>query len=117
MTLHLIPLKRPRNVTETRLRLGAVVLKTCDPDAKHGSFWTYPDTGRLAAASVCHRLERLGLLETVDGLFPGLGQTYRLKPVQAFTRGEGRKPPRRRQAAGADRSRPTPQPADAHTPP
>ena len=79
MTLRLYPPKKRRNVTETLLRLGAVVLKTASPDAKHGAFWTYPDTGKLASAHVCHRLERLGLLETQDGLFPGLGgQTYRL---------------------------------------
>lgn len=73
--------KRPRNITEKRLRAGWVVLKTSSPDAKHGAFWTYPDTGRLAAANVCQRLERLGLLESDDALFPGHGgQTYRLKP-------------------------------------
>ena len=83
MTLRLTPPAKRRNVTETRLRLGAVVLKTSSPDAKHGAFWTYPDTGKLAAAHVCHRLERLGLLVTTDGLFPGLGQTYRLKPPPA----------------------------------
>lgn len=73
--------KRIRNVTEKRLRAGAVVLKTSSPDAKHGAFWTYPDTGHLAAANVCHRLERLGLLESDDALFPGEGgQTYRYAP-------------------------------------
>ena len=72
---------RPRNVTERRLRRGAVVMKTASVDARHGAFWTYPETGRLAAASVCARLERIGLLETRDGLFPDCGgQTYRLKP-------------------------------------
>ena len=92
MTLRFVPLKKRRNVTEARLRAGAVVLKTSSPDAKHGAFWTYPDTGRLAAATVCHRLERLGLLESEDGLFEGLGgQTYRLKPGEAL--------PRRRKAA------------------
>ena len=94
MTLHLVPVRKRRNVTETRLRLGAVVLKTASPDAKHGAFWTYPDTGKLADANVCARLERMGLLESEDGLLPGGGQTYRLKPV----------PPeaRRRRARKAD---------------
>ena len=91
MTLRFLPPKKRRNVTDARLRAGAVVLKTSSPDAKHGAFWTYPDTGKLAAANVCHRLERIGLLESDDGLLPGGGQTYRLKPVSA--------PPRRRRKA------------------
>lgn len=76
--------KRNRHVTERRLRAGAVVLKTASEDAKHGAYWTYPDTGKLASANVCTRLERLGLLETQDGLFPGMGgQTYRYTPKEA----------------------------------
>ena len=71
-------MKRARKLTEKRLRAGAVVLKTSSTEAKHGAFWTYPDTGELAAASVCHRLERLGLLVSLDALIPGEGgQTYR----------------------------------------
>jgi len=77
---------RLRDATEKRLRAGAIVLKTISPDAKHGAFWTYPDTGRLASANVCHRLERAGILESQDGLFPDCGQTYRLKPVDAAPR-------------------------------
>lgn len=73
--------KRLRHATEKRLRAGAVVLKTNSPDAKHGAFWTYPDTGTLASAHVCHRLERIGLLESFDGLLEGCGQTFRYKPV------------------------------------
>jgi len=73
--------KRLRNVTEKRLRGGACVLKTLSHEARHGAYWTYPDTGKLAAASVCDRLERLGLLVSHDGLFPGVGgQTYRYAP-------------------------------------
>jgi hypothetical protein len=84
---------KDRNVTERRLRAGAVVLKTSDAEAKHGAFWTYPDTGRLASANVCHRLERLGLLESHDGLFEGLGgQTYRMISAP---------PPARRRKAAA----------------
>jgi hypothetical protein len=72
---------RLRRLTERRLRQGAVVLKTHSPDAKHGAFWTYPDTGKLACANVCHRLERLGLLVSEDALIPGAGgQTYRYAP-------------------------------------
>jgi len=76
-----------RNVTERRLLAGEVVMKTMSPEAKHGAFWTYVETGHLAAAKVCHRFERLGLLETRDALFPGCsGQTYRLKPGPTPTR-------------------------------
>jgi hypothetical protein len=79
MTLRLTRPRKRRNVTETRLRLGSAVLKTASEDAKHGAFWTWLDTGNLAAASVCHRLERRGLLQSADALFPDLGgQTYRL---------------------------------------
>jgi hypothetical protein len=74
--------KRVRNVTEKRLKAGAVVLKTASVDARHGAFWTYPDTGKLASANVCAKLERLGLLVTADALFPGeSGQTYRFAPI------------------------------------
>lgn len=74
-------MKKERNVTLKRLRAGAVVLKTSSAEARHGAFWTYPDTGHLAASSVCVRLERLGLLVSEDGLLPGEGgQTYRYAP-------------------------------------
>jgi len=74
--------KRTRNVTLKRLRGGAVVLKTASAEARHGAFWTYPDTGHLAAANVCMKLERLGLLVSEDGLIPGCGgQTYRYAPA------------------------------------
>jgi hypothetical protein len=73
--------KRHRHITEKRLRAGAVVMKTSSDKARHGAYWTYPDTGRAASAHVCARWERLGLLTTGDALFPGLGgQTYRLAP-------------------------------------
>jgi hypothetical protein len=74
--------KRERNVTAKRLKAGAVVLKTASAEARHGAFWTYPETGKLAAANVCAKLERLGLLVTSDSLFPGeSGQTYRYAPT------------------------------------
>jgi hypothetical protein len=93
MTIRLYPPKKRRNLTETRLRNGAVVLKTASEDAKHGAFWTWVETGALAAANVCHRLERSGLLEGEDALFPGAGgQTYRLKPVPVEARRRRRKP-------------------------
>jgi hypothetical protein len=71
-------MSRQRSATLRRLRAGAVVMKTASVDAKHGAFWTYLDTGKLAAANVCDHLERCGLLESHDHL-PGLpgGQTYR----------------------------------------
>lgn len=69
---------QPRTKTERRLRAGAAVLKTASLEARHGAFWTWLDTGHLAAANVCHRLERLGLIVADDALFPGMGgQTYR----------------------------------------
>jgi hypothetical protein len=74
--------KRQRKVTLKRLRAGATVLKTASPDARHGAFWTYVDTGHLAAANVCSHLERCGLLVARDSLFPGeSGQTYHYAPV------------------------------------
>jgi len=70
-----------RTATYRRLKAGAVVLKTTSHEAKHGAFWTYPDSGRLANANVCHRLERLGLLVSRDALIPDCGgQTYRYEP-------------------------------------
>jgi hypothetical protein len=76
--------RRPRNVTLKRLREGAAVLKTASAEARHGAFWTYPDTGQLAASTVCRRLERLGLLVSDDALLPGEGgQTYRYAPQDA----------------------------------
>jgi hypothetical protein len=72
---------KPRKLTEKRLRSGAILLKTSSADAKHGAFWTYVDSGKLAAAGVCHRLERQGMLISDDGLIAGAGgQTYRLRP-------------------------------------
>jgi hypothetical protein len=74
-------MKRERNVTLKRLRAGAIVLKTASAEARHGAFWTYPETGKLAAANVCAKLERSGLLVTRDSLFPGeSGQTYQYAP-------------------------------------
>jgi hypothetical protein len=74
--------KRDRSATFRRLKAGAVVLKTASVEARHGAFWTYPETGKLAAANVCAKLERMGLLVTSDGLFTGeSGQTYRYAPT------------------------------------
>jgi hypothetical protein len=73
--------KRERNMTLKRLRAGAVVLKTASAEARHGAFWTYPDTGKGAPSQVCAHLEKIGLLVTADSLFHGeSGQTYRYAP-------------------------------------
>jgi hypothetical protein len=70
-----------RILTLERLRRGEVVLKTASLEARHGAFWTWADSGHLAAASVCRRLERLGLLKSADALIPGEGgQTYTYAP-------------------------------------
>jgi hypothetical protein len=85
--------KRQRNLTLKRLRAGAAVLKTASPDARHGAYWTYLD-GKLAAASVCAHLERLGLLVTSDSLFAGeSGQTYRYAPPPKPPRKAARRAP------------------------
>jgi hypothetical protein len=69
-----------------------VVLKTLSENARHGAYWTWADTGHLASASVCRRLEILGLLKGDDGLFDGSAQTFRLnasEPAKASTRPRG----------------------------
>jgi hypothetical protein len=74
-------MNRLRGFTETRLRAGAVVMKTISADAKHGTFWTFLDTGRTASGKACDRLERSGALVSLDALIPGeSGQTYIFAP-------------------------------------
>jgi len=74
---------RVRHLTEKRLRAGAVLMKTMSADATHGAFWTWFDSGRTADPKVCGRLERLGLLVSLDALIPGeSGQTYVYAPVR-----------------------------------
>jgi hypothetical protein len=73
-----------RGATFDRLIAGEAVLKTSSELSRFGAFWTWRDTGHLAAGGVCRRLERLGLLESADALFPGAGgQTYFYEPAAA----------------------------------
>lgn len=67
---------------EERLFRGAALMKTIDADAALGCVWCFDD-GESARADICERLVSEGLLVSVDeGLFPGMGQTYRLAPYR-----------------------------------
>jgi hypothetical protein len=78
--------KGPRDLTLRRLKAGEQVLKTHSPQAQHGAYWTWVESGHLASANVCARLERLGLLTSSDGL-PGIGdgQTFEFTPLPEKT--------------------------------
>ncbi|MGH6977801.1 MAG: hypothetical protein ACRED4_00675 [Brevundimonas sp.] len=68
---------------EARLFSGAKLIKTMDQDAATGATWAFDD-GRTARADLCHKMLEDGVIEPeADGLFPGLGQTYRLAPYPA----------------------------------
>jgi hypothetical protein len=75
--------RKPRKVkptlVEKRLEAGAMILKTSDPDAPRGAFWTFLDTGRAARADIVERLIQAGKLKPRgDGLFGDDGQTWGL---------------------------------------
>lgn len=65
---------------EQRLYAGATLMKTMDRDSVTGCSWAFTD-GETARIDVVERLNARGLLvETDGGLFPGMGQSYRLAP-------------------------------------
>lgn len=67
---------------EDRLYAGATLMKTMDQNAVSGAAWSFSD-GEPANAGVCERLLGGGILMSVeDGLFPGMGQQFRLKPYE-----------------------------------
>lgn len=73
---------------EARLFSGARLIKTMDQDAATGATWAFED-GRPARADLCQKMADDGVIAPgEDGLFPGLGQTYRLapypKPLEVF---------------------------------
>lgn len=73
--------RKPRKVkptlVEQRLMAGATILKTTDPDAPRGAFWTFLDTGRAARADIVEKLIAAGKLKPRgDGLFNEDAQTW-----------------------------------------
>ncbi len=75
--------RKPRKVVKTqvekRLEAGAFVIKTVNPEATRGAFWTFSDTGRAARADIVQRLMDGGKLRPVgDGLFAEDSQTWGL---------------------------------------
>jgi hypothetical protein len=77
------PLKRkrkapPPTLVERRLMEGASIIKTADPRADLGAYYTFADTGRAARYDIVERLIQAGKLQPQgDGLF-GESQTWRL---------------------------------------
>lgn len=63
---------------ELRLRTGSKIIKTTNPDAPRGAFYTFADSGSVARADIVERLIAAGkLLPQGDGLF-GDSQTWAL---------------------------------------
>lgn len=68
----------PPTLVERRLMEGAAIIKTSDPKADCGAYYTFADTGRAARYDIVERLMAAGkLVAQGDGLF-GESQTWRL---------------------------------------